>query len=188
MGVTTMKITSLRIFGALLVLGVLWVSVPDVRADDDYVTEINRYVDQIYQDQKDRDDYLNSIYQDATQLRDARWDSTWSNTEPAAPVAAPQVKFTPQPVPQDPDAFAQMVRQNRERVQHQIMQGQQQIMQQAGWVAAPQAVPLQVAMPQDPVAFQQMVLQNQERVRQQIMQTRQQILQRSQEIIQQHQL
>jgi len=63
MGVTTMKTTSLRIIGALLVLSVPWFIVPAVQADDatDYVTEINRYVDQIYQDQKARDDYMQSI-------------------------------------------------------------------------------------------------------------------------------
>jgi hypothetical protein len=53
----------------------------------------------------------------------------------AGPVAAPQVRFPAQAVPQqlpmplDPVAFQQMVRQNQERVRQQIMQTLQQIMQ-----------------------------------------------------------
>jgi hypothetical protein len=45
MRTTTRRTTSLRIFGALLVLGVLWVSVPGVRADDpiDRVNETGQY-------------------------------------------------------------------------------------------------------------------------------------------------
>jgi hypothetical protein len=165
-----MKTTSLRIISALLVLSVLWVNVPGVRADDgtDYVTEINQYVDQIYQDQKQTDDYLQSIQDGIDQARNQSDDTL--NVQPAAPVApavaAPRVNF--QPVPHDPVAFAQMVRQNQERAQQQILRGQQQllqrqqqILQQAGRVVAPQ----QFAVPQNPVAFQQMVLQNQERFR-----------------------
>jgi hypothetical protein len=65
--------------------------------------------------------------------------------QPEGPVAAPQaaaqqlpmrqVRFPAQavpqqlPMPQDPVAFQQMVRQNQERVRQQIMQTQQQIMQ-----------------------------------------------------------
>jgi hypothetical protein len=54
----------------------------------------------------------------------------------AGPVAALQVRFPAQAVPQrfpmqqDPGAFEQMVRQNQERVRQQIMQTQQQIIQQ----------------------------------------------------------
>jgi len=202
MGVTTMKTSGVRIISALLILSVLWVKVPGVRADDDtdYVTEINRYVDQIYQDQKQTDDYLNSIQDGIDQVTKQRDDilNSIGNAQAeapvavpqsaspvAGPVAAPQVKL--QSVPTDPVAFAQMVRQNQERVQQQILQGQQQLLQQAGRLAAPQVVPQQVAMPKDPAAFQQMVLQNQERVRQQIQATQQQILQRSQEIMQRSQ-
>jgi hypothetical protein len=53
----------------------------------------------------------------------------------AGPVAAPQVRFPAQavpqqlPVPLDTVAFQQMVRQNQERVRQQIMQTQQQMMQ-----------------------------------------------------------
>jgi len=182
-----MKTTCLRIIGALLVLSVLWGTVPSVRAD-----ETTDYINQIYQDQKDRDDYINSVIERATALRDA----SWAGAEPeapaavpqpkppvAAPVPAPPVNFHPQPVPQDPAAFVQMVRQNQERAQQQILQGQQQLLQQAGRVAAPPAVPQQPPMPLDPVAFQQMVRQNQERVRQQILQTQQQILQQHQLLI-----
>jgi hypothetical protein len=140
MGVTTMKTRIVRIISALLVLSVLWVNVPGVRADDgtDYVTEINNYVDQIYQDQKQTDDYINSIYQDATSARDAGSDSTWPNAEPAAPaavpqpawpVAAPPVMF--QPVAQNAAAFQQMVLQNQARIQQQIMQTRQQILQRS---------------------------------------------------------
>jgi len=58
---------------------------------------------------------------------------------PAAPVAGPmtaaQVRFPAQaipqqaPLPQDPVAFQQMVRQNQERVRQQILQTRQQMMQ-----------------------------------------------------------
>ena len=189
-----MKTTSLRIIGAFLVLTVLWGIVPSVRAD-----ETTDYINQIYQDQKDRDDYINGVIERATALRDARW----ADTEPAAPAAVPQpklpaaapvpappVSFHPPPVPPDQTAFAQMVRQNQERAQQQILQGQQQVLQRQQQILqqAGRVVPQQPPMPLDPVAFRQMVLQNQERVRQQILQTQQQIMQRSQEIIQQHQL
>jgi hypothetical protein len=172
MGVTTMKTISLRIFGGLLVLGVLGSIVPAVRADDDYVAEINRYVDQIYQDQKDRDDYLNDIAAHAQQALADSQAATWpygesdgphGYEEPAASAAAqttaPAAVATPQPKAPAP-----------------------------GPVAAPQTVAQPIAIPQDPAAFRQMVLQNQERVRQQIMETRQQFLQRSQEIREQSQM
>ena len=61
---------------------------------------------------------------------------------PAAPVAGPmaasQVRFPAQAIPQqapmplDPVAFQQMVRQNQERVRQQILQTQQQMMQRIG--------------------------------------------------------
>jgi hypothetical protein len=64
---------------------------------------------------------------------------TGQNAQPAAsvagPVAAPQVRFPAQAVPQqgpmplDSFTFEQMVRQNQERVRQQIMQAQQQMMQ-----------------------------------------------------------
>src|SRR5208283_6098371 len=67
MGVTTMKTTSLRIIGALLVLSVLWGMVPSVRADDaiDHANEIGRYQAELWQetvkgqeDQQKLADYL----------------------------------------------------------------------------------------------------------------------------------
>ena len=74
-------------------------------------------------------------------------DGSWHPTEglgidtvtPAAlvagPMAAPQVRFPAQAIPQqapmpfDPVAFQQMVRQNQERVRQQILQTRQQMMQ-----------------------------------------------------------
>jgi hypothetical protein len=56
---------------------------------------------------------------------------------PKAPVAAPQVRFPAQPVPQqlptpvDAVAFEQKVRQEQERLRQQIMQMQQQIVQRS---------------------------------------------------------
>jgi len=116
-----MKKSSLRIIRALLVLGVLWLIVPGVRADEN-------------------DDYLNAIAEHARQLLADSQALTWPYGEsdgpsgygaPAAPAVAPQVKFTPQPVPQASDAFAQMVRQNQERVRQQILQTRQQILQRS---------------------------------------------------------
>jgi hypothetical protein len=76
MGVTTTKTSIVRIISALLVLSVLWVNVPGVQADDDteYVTEINQYVDQIYQDQKQTNDYLQSIQDGIDQVTQQRDD------------------------------------------------------------------------------------------------------------------
>jgi len=107
MGVTTMKTTSLRIIGALLVLSVLWGMVPSVRADDDseYITKINEDL------VKWRDETLNSIGErnqaDDTLNSNAQDQAAW-DPQPAAPAAVPQPKppvarpmAAPQAVPQE---------------------------------------------------------------------------------------
>jgi hypothetical protein len=169
-----MKTTSLRIFGALLVLGVLWVMVPGARAD-----ETTDYINQIYQDQKDRDDYINSVIERATALRDARWADAPPAAPVAAPVAAPPVRATPQPVPQDLFAgdsggMALIWKPGMAEAQVNPMLTNPDVKAQA------QVQP-------SPDAFSQMVRQNQEQVRQQIMQTQQQVMQKRQEILQQQQ-
>jgi cell division septum initiation protein DivIVA len=139
-----MKTTILRIISALLVLSVLWAIVPSVRADDDYVTEVNQYVNQIYQDQQNLNDYLQSIQDGIDQVVQQRdeilnsigngqADAAVAVPQPEAPLAspvpAPPANFHPQPVPQDPVAFKRMVLQNQAKVQQAILQGQQQMMQ-----------------------------------------------------------
>jgi len=107
MGVTTMKTTSLRIIGALLVLSVLWGMVPSVRADDtiDHANEIGRYQAELWQetvkgqeDQQKLADYLTSL----------RPDGMDQAPQPKAPVAVPQPEApvarpmaAPQAVPQE---------------------------------------------------------------------------------------
>jgi len=146
-----MKTTSLRIIGALVVLSALWF-VPSVRADDGtgYVNEINGYVDQIYQDQKQTDDYVNSIWDQTNQIQnqsDDSLDSIGQNAQPAAQMAIPQ----PQPLAAGPVAVPP-----------------------AGPFMIPaQAVPQQFPIPLDA----QEVFAFQQRVRQQIMQTQQQVTQ-----------
>jgi hypothetical protein len=95
------------------------------------------------------------------------WDSSWDAWVPAGRIRpAGTVSAPPQlPMPLDPVALQQVVRQNQERVRQQIVQTQQQISFPA------QSVPPRLPMPLDPVALQQMV-------RQQFMQAQQQIMQR----------
>ena len=143
MRTTTMKTTSLRIFGALLVLSVLWMMAPGVGAEDpierlnetgQYQAKLFQETVQEYQGLRNSADEINSMRQDAQ--RRGRGDRCTPPAAPVAgPVAAPQVRFPAQAVPQqrpmplDPVAFAQIVRQNQERVRQQILQTQQQIMQ-----------------------------------------------------------
>ena len=122
MRTTTIKTTSLRIFGALLVLGVLWVSVPGVRAEDpiDRLNETGRYQAELfqetvqqYQDLRNSADEMNSMRQDAQPAPPVAGPVAVPPKAPVAgPVAAPQVRFPAQAVPQqrpmplDPVAFA----------------------------------------------------------------------------------
>ncbi len=140
-----MKTISLRIFGALLVPGVLWVIVPGVRADDpidrvnatgQYQAELFRETVQQYQDLRTFADEMNRMRQDTQPAPPVAGPVAVPPKAPVAgPVAARQVRFPPQAVPQqrpmplDPVAFQQMVRQNQEKVRQQIMQTQQQILQ-----------------------------------------------------------
>ena len=225
-----MKTTSLRIMGALVGLGVLWLVVPGVQAEEDWMREAREQREQMdkfnreaqqqreemdrfnreAQQQREEMDKFNreaqeqrdAFYRDQkAQQQQAEWDqwlnrvagpgpvaappqapvaippqqapvagpaggaaqappvgavptfrqqffngatrtdityyrdptgqlgSTSVSVSTQAPAAAPLVNFRPQPVPQDPAAFAQMVRQNQERVRQQILQAQQQIMQ-----------------------------------------------------------
>ena len=144
MRTTTMKTTSLRIFGALLVLSVLWMMAPGVRAEDpierlnetgQYQAKLFQETVQEYQDLRNSADEINSMRQDAQPAPPVAGLALPPAAPVAGPVAAPQVRFPAQAVPQqrpmplDPVAFAQMVRQNQERVRQQILQTQQQIMQ-----------------------------------------------------------
>lgn len=140
-----MKTIGLRIFGALLVLGVLWVMVPGVRADDpiDRVNETGQYQAELfqetvqqYQDLRTFADEMNSMRQDAQPAPPVAGPVAVPPKAPVAgPVAAPPVRFparvVPQqrPMPLDPVAFQRMVRRNQEKVRQQILQTQQQIMQ-----------------------------------------------------------
>ena len=142
-----MKTISLRIFGALLVLGVLWVIVPGVRADDpidranetgQYQAELFQETVQQYQDLQTSADEMNSMRQDTPPAPPAAGPVAVPTKAPVAgPAAAPQVRFPARAVPQqrpmplDPVAFQQMVRQNQEKVRQQILQTQQQIMQRS---------------------------------------------------------
>jgi hypothetical protein len=134
-----MKTISLRIFGTLLVLGVLWVSVPGVRADEawDHADEIGQSQAQLWQQTVQDQEDLRNFSDEMSSLRQDAIDQARNQpaAPAAAPVAAPQVRFPapavpqPRPMPFDPVAFQQMVRQNQQRVQQQIMQVQQQVMQ-----------------------------------------------------------
>jgi hypothetical protein len=97
-----MKTTSLQIIGAILGLSMLGWIVPRVGADEDYVTEINRYVDKIYQDQKARDDYMQSIQDGIDQVIKQRDEilNSIGNGQPEWPAADPEPAVPAAVVPQ----------------------------------------------------------------------------------------
>jgi flagella basal body P-ring formation protein FlgA len=132
-----MKRTLLTVLCIVAVLSALCTHIPAVRADEtqDYVDQIyqdqaqldqylgsidetQQYVDQIYQDQQDRDEYLTSVSQNAQ-----------PQAPVAVPVAAPQAlpfmfpaRAVAQPLPMPPDArqvyaFQQMQLQQIMRMQ-----------------------------------------------------------------------
>ncbi|OAI50937.1 hypothetical protein AYO44_17390 [Planctomycetaceae bacterium SCGC AG-212-F19] len=142
--------TTLRIVGALLVLGGLAWFVSGAEADD-----ATDWQNQLWQAQKERDDWLSKITQDnmdyGNQMRqEMAQANAWPTGPAAGPGIAPQVKAPA-----------------------------------AGPAAAPKAVPQQPPKPQAPNALAEKVRQNQEQVRQRIEQTRQVVMQRRQEILQQ---
>jgi hypothetical protein len=134
-----MKTISLRIFGALLVLGVLGVIVPCVRAEDpieranrigQYQAELFQETVQQYQDLRQSANELNSLRQDAIGQGQQQRVDPLNRRPDAQPVRFPAQAVPHQPpMPLDPVAFQQMVLQNQERVRQQILQTQQQIMQ-----------------------------------------------------------
>jgi len=153
-----MKTTSLRFCCALLVLGVLGAIVPSVRAEDpvDRVAETGQYQAQLfqetvqeYQDLRQSADEMSSLRQDAIDqapTQPVELPNQGPGAQPAAPVvivphavagavAAPPFRLPaqavqqPPPLPFDPVAFQQMVRQNQERVRQTIRQTQQQVIQ-----------------------------------------------------------
>jgi len=150
-----MKTTSLRFLGAFLALGVLAAVAPSVRADDpaEHAAEIERYQNELWQqtvqDQNDLRNLADEMAKSRQEIIDqARNQPDAQPAQPVAgsvvvppkapvagPAAVPQVRFPAQAVPQqppmpfDPIAFQQKVRQDQERVRQQIVQMQQQIMQ-----------------------------------------------------------
>ena len=122
-----------RVLMGAAVLVALCVSRSPARADEDYVTQINQYVDQIYQDQADLDNYLNRISEDQQKLYD-HVNDIWERTRPEQPAALPmqapvafpvQPPRLPLPMPFNPQqalAFQQMQA-------HQVMQIQAMQMQ-----------------------------------------------------------
>ncbi len=114
MRTTTMKTTSLRIFGALLVLSVLWMMAPGVRAEDpierlnetgQYQAKLFQETVQEYQDLRNSADEINSMRQDAQPAPPVAGLALPPAAPVAGPVAAPQVRFPAQAVPQHaPDA------------------------------------------------------------------------------------
>ena len=146
MKTTTMKKTGLRLFGTLVVLGLMWVNMPNVRADDnpwDHAAEIGQYQGQLWdqtvqgmQEQQQFNDAMNSSLPNPAENQPAEPAAVppqapvVSSATPPVNVAAPVVSQQPPPPPFDPVAFRQTVLQNQERVRHQIQQVQQQVMQQ----------------------------------------------------------
>jgi hypothetical protein len=127
-----MKRTLLTPLCIVTVLSALCTHLTAVRGD-----ETDDYVNQIYQDQQERDDYLKSvdetqryvdqIYQDQ-QERDDYLNSTWQNAQPQAPVAGPvavPAGAVPQRLPMQLDArqvFALQQLQLRQIMQMQQLQ------------------------------------------------------------------
>jgi hypothetical protein len=117
----------------LICAAILCVYRPLARADD--IAEYQRHLFQeTVKGHEELRKLADSLRQDA--IDQARQQRAAQPAAPVAgPVAAPQVRFPAQAVPQqrpmplDPVAFQQMVRQNQERVRQQILQTQQQIMQ-----------------------------------------------------------
>ncbi len=95
-----MKTVKLRIFGALLVLGVLWVIVPDVRAEDpiDRMNEIGKYQAELFQETVQQ---FNDLRTSADEMNSMRQDTPPAPPEtgpvavpPKAPAAGPVAALT----------------------------------------------------------------------------------------------
>jgi hypothetical protein len=115
MGGSLMKTISRYLFGVLFVLGGLAMIETSVRADDDYVKEINRYIENIYKEKQARDDYLNGIAEAAMKLRDDRWiqdappASPSPVRRPAPPVGGVILQLIKDPVPLPPGRFPRII-------------------------------------------------------------------------------